>query len=153
MLAGNVMSSDVTSINLESTVRDAAALFQQSALHDVPVVDVDGKPVGMVTCISILQLAVPGYASGDLLATMKAGPAIDSVYHNLEAIIDQPVTDAMTRNYEVVKASVPTSAVAAMLTTLKCEAHDILVVDDDGKLIGIISARDIICRLPTSSTA
>jgi len=50
---------------------------------------------------------------------------------------------------DVVKSTVPTSAVAAMLVNLQGDTHNILVVDEAGKLIGIISARDIICRLPT----
>jgi len=41
-----------------------------------------------------------------------------------------------------------TSAVAAMLANPKGDTHNVLVVDETGKLIGIISARDIICRPP-----
>lgn len=148
MLATNVMSSDVVSIKLESTVKDAIALFHESALHDFPVIDNAGKPVGIVTTRSILHFAVPGYASDNLLAVMKAGPDIESVYKNLEAILNHPVKDVIDLNYKVVTANMPTSAVAAMLTNLTGDTHNILVVDDNGKLIGIISARDIICRLP-----
>lgn len=148
MLAGNVMSSDIVSIQLESTVRDAIALFQESALHDFPVIDGEGKPVGIVTARSILHFAVPSYASDDLLAVMKAGPEIDSVYANLAAELDRPITDILDSNIDVVKANIPTNAVAAMLTHLKGDTNNVLVVDEVGKLIGIISARDIICRVP-----
>jgi CBS-domain-containing membrane protein len=148
MIAGNVMSTDLVTLTLDTTVKDAIALFQASALHDFPVIDNEGKPVGIVTTRSILHCAVPAYASNNLLAVMKAGPDIESVYKNLEAELDLPVKDVIDQNYEVVKASMPTSAVAAMLVNLMGDTHNILVVDDDGKLIGIISARDIIYRLP-----
>lgn len=148
MIASNVMSTDLISLTLDATVKDAITLFYKSALHDFPVIDDVGKPVGIVTSRSILHRAVPSYASDNLLAIMKGGPDIESVYKNLEAELDLPVKDVIDQNYETVKASMPTSAVAAMLINLKGDTHNILVVDDDGQLIGIISARDIICRLP-----
>lgn len=148
MIASNVMSTNLVSLKLNATVRDAVTLFHESALHDFPVIDDEGKPVGIITTRSILHCAVPAYASDNLLAVMKGGPDIDSVYKNLEVELDLLVKDVIDQNYEVVKASMPTSAVAAMLINLKGDTHNILVVDDAGKLIGIISARDIICRLP-----
>ena len=148
MIASNVMSTNLVSLKLNATVRDAVTLFHESALHDFPVIDDEDKPVGIVTTRSILHCAVPAYASDNLLAVMKGGPDIDSVYKNLEVELDLSVKDVIDQNYEVVKASMPTSAVAAMLINLKGDTHNILVVDDAGKLIGIISARDIICRLP-----
>jgi CBS-domain-containing membrane protein len=148
MFASNVMSTNLVSLTLDATVKDAISLFHKSALHDFPVIDDEGKPVGIVTTRSILHHAVPAYASDNLLAVMKAGPDIESVYKNLEAILDRPVKDIIDQNYEMVKAGMPTSAVAAILTNLTGDAHNILVVDEAGKLIGIISARDIICHLP-----
>lgn len=148
MIAGSIMSTNLVSLNLDATVRDVVNLFQNSSLHDFPVINDEGKPVGIVTTRSVLHFAVPAYASDSLLATMRAGPDIESIYHNLKAELDRPVRDVIDKNYEVVKANMPTSAVAAMLTNLKGDTHNILVVDDTGKLIGIISARDIICRLP-----
>lgn len=148
MIAGNVMSTDLVRLNLDATVRDVIKLFQNSTLHDFPVINDEGKPVGIVTARSVLHHAVPAYASDSLLAVMKAGPDIESVYKNLEAELDRPIRDVIVQNFEMVKADMPTSAVAAMLTNLKGDTHNILVVDDAGKLIGIISARDIICRLP-----
>ena len=148
MLAEHIMSSDIVSIQLGATVRDAVALFQESTLHDFPVIDAAGKPVGIVTARSILHFAVPAYASDDLPALMRSGPDIDSLYRNLAAELGRPVRDVLERSFDVVKATIPASAVAAMLTHLKGDTNNILVVDDAGKLIGIISARDIICRLP-----
>jgi len=149
MFAANVMSADPVSINVGATVREAVVLFRASPLHDFPVVDDEGRPIGIVSARSILHFSVPAYASdGNLLAVMKSGPAIDSVYKNMAAELDRPVSDVIDRHFDLVKGSMPTSAVAAMLINLKGDTHSILVVDNEGRLIGIISARDIICRLP-----
>jgi len=148
MIAANVMSTNLVSVPIDASVRDVITLFRSSSLHDFPVVNRDGKPVGIVTARSILHFAVPAYASSDLLATMKGGPDIGSLYQALESQQERPISDVVDREFDVVKGSVATSAVAAMLINLKGDTHNILVVDADGVLIGIISARDIICRQP-----
>jgi len=146
MIAANVMSTDLVSLTIDASVRDAIELFQNSSLHDFPVVNKNGKPIGIVTARSILHFAVPNYASSDLLAVMKAGPDIGSLYKTLKKEQERPISDVIDRDFDMVKGSIATSAVAAMLINLKGDTHNILVVDADGMLIGIISARDIICR-------
>lgn len=148
MIASKVMTTDLITLGDDATVKDAIILFQESALHDFPVVDGNGRPLGIVTTRSVLHHAVPEYATDDLLAVMRGGPDIGSVYEMLAASAGHRVVDVVDRQFPVVKQNMPTSAVAAMLINLKGDSHNVLVVDDDGKLVGIISARDIICRLP-----
>ena len=147
MIASNIMSAHPVSLGLEATVRDAVVLLTRLGLHDLPVVDADQRPAGIITSRSILHHAVPAYASDDLLAIMRAGPDVASVYKNLAKVADLSVTEVMDRNIQPVRHDMPTSAVAAMLINLKHDTHNVLVVDDDGRLIGIISARDIIRRI------
>ncbi|MFQ5356357.1 MAG: HPP family protein [Mariprofundaceae bacterium] len=148
MIAGKVMSTNLVSLTLDATVKDAVRLFREYALQVFPVLDHEGKPVGIVSARSILHFALPGYASGEMIAVMGAGPDIKSVYKNLKSELDQPIRDVMNRNIETISASMPISAVAAMLINLKSDIHGVLVIDDAGKLTGIISARDIICSSP-----
>ena len=147
MIASNIMSAHPVSVRLEATVRDAVVLLARLGLHDLPVVDDKERPVGIITSRSILHHAVPAYASEDLLAIMRAGPDVNSVYKNLTAVADRPVAEVMDRNIQPVRHDMPTSAVAAMLINLKHDTHNVLVVDDQEKLVGIISARDIIRRI------
>lgn len=147
MIASNIMSAHPVSVRLEATVRDAVVLLARLGLHDLPVVDDKERPVGIITSRSILHYAVPAYASEDLLAIMRAGPDVNSVYKNLAEVADRPVAEVMDRNIQPVRHNMPTSAVAAMLINLKHDTHNVLVVDDEEKLVGIISARDIIRRI------
>lgn len=148
MLAKDVMSGDVVSLELTATVKDAIALFQESPLHGYPVIDAAGRPVGMVTACSLLSHVVPRYASFDLLNVMKGGPDIESLYRNLEAVFDHPITEVVDERYQTTKDDTPVSAVAAQIISLRGDSGNIMVVDHDGRLVGIISGRDLVCRVP-----
>jgi len=148
MIASNAMTANPLTISQNAKVEDAIKLFRSSIFHDLPVIDDDGKPAGCISALTILHAAVPAYASEKLLAAMEGGPDIVSVYHNLEKITGQPIAEIMDKNIHPVHGDTPTSAVAAMLTSLRHDTSSILVVDDQGRLIGTISARDIVCRTP-----
>jgi len=148
MIASNVMTRDLISLREDALVKDAMVLFRQSALHDLPVIDSEGRPVGEVSTRSILHHAVPAYASTNLLAAMRSGPDIQSVYKNLEGALEHPISEVMNRDVQTVAEHTATSAVAAMLITMTGDSNHVFVVDDDGRLLGLISARDIINRLP-----
>jgi CBS-domain-containing membrane protein len=148
MIASNVMTRNMITLQEDASVKDAVVLFSKSTLHDLPVIDSEGRPVGEVSTRSILHHAVPAYASTDLLAAMRSGPDIQSVYNNLESALEHPVSAVMNRDVQTVAEHTPTSAVAAMLITMTGDSNHVFVVDDDGRLLGLISARDIINRLP-----
>lgn len=146
MIASLAMTPNPTTLPVTARVEDAITLFRSTTLHDIPVIDHDGKPVGSISCKAILHASVPGYASDNLLATMEGGPDIGSVYTNLNNISEKPVADIMDQNIHSVKGTTPTSAIAAMLIHMHYDSFNILVIDEPGKLIGTISAYDIVCR-------
>jgi len=146
MIASNVMTTNLLTLPEDARVRDAVSLFHDSMVHESPVVDSTGRLVGEISSRSILHHAVPAYASNELLAAMRAGPDIPSVYNNLHAMLDHPLSELMTEDVQTVTAKTPTSAAAAMLSTMAGDSSHVYVVDDDGKLLGVISSRDIIRR-------
>ncbi|MCF7821036.1 MAG: CBS domain-containing protein [Mariprofundaceae bacterium] len=148
MIAANVMTKSPLTIPEDAKVKDAVALFKSTQLHDLPVIDSEHRPVGSISTRAILHAAVPAYADNKLLAAMKGGPDIASVYNNLESISEKPAAKIMDRHIHSIRGDTPTSAVAAMLINLHHDTFNILVVDDEGRLTGTISARDIVCRTP-----
>ena len=148
MFAKNVMSSHIVALKLGTDVfvRDAVVLLESSGLHELPVIDQEGKPIGLVSARSILHLALPGYAADSLLNLMKSGPDVESIYQRLKVILDSPIDCVVDANIDVVNAESPTSAIAAMLVNLKGDSRNILVVDRTGVLIGVITAKDLVCR-------
>lgn len=51
MFAKNVMSSNVVSVKLETKVAEVAKLLLATGLHDLPVVNALGQPVGILSAV------------------------------------------------------------------------------------------------------
>ena len=98
----------------EATLREASALMQRFRISGVPVVDRDGKLVGIIT-------------NRDL---------------QFERNLDRPLREAMTRE-RLVTAPVGTTLDEAERILGRNRIEKLPVVDGDGKLIGLITVKDI----------
>ena len=146
MIAAKLMTRNVVTTTPDALVKDAIGLLRRHHLHDIPVIDADGKPVGMLTARAILHHALPAYASEDLLAAMQASPDLPSVHERLHEMAERKVSEVMSPQVLSVKESASTNAIAAMLVLLRNDSRNILVTNEHGRLEGTISALDIIFR-------
>ena len=146
MIAAKLMTREVITTTPGTRVSDAIALLRRHHLHDIPVIDEDGRPVGVLTARAILHHALPPYASEDLLAAMQASPDLPTVHDRLQAMADMHVSEVMSPRVLNVREKASTNAIAAMLVLLRNDSQDILVTDDDGRLVGTISALDVLFR-------
>ncbi len=148
MHASNIMTHKLITLTPDATVHEAAATLRKHKLHDLPVIDANGVPIGIITARAILHAALPDYVSEELLPPMRGGPDIPSVYKRLDGIAGHPVSEVMDLKFMMVRGDDPTSAIAAQLVFLQSDSHNVLVIDDEGRLIGTISALDIVGRMP-----
>ena len=98
----------------DATLREASALMQRFRISGVPVVDRDGKLVGIIT-------------NRDL---------------QFERNLDRPLRDAMTRE-RLVTAPIGTTLDEAERILGRNRIEKLPVVDGDGKLTGLITVKDI----------
>jgi len=61
------------------------------------------------------------------------------------------VKDAMTTRVSAVRKNAPFKDIAALLTRYRVSAFPVL--DDDGKVIGVVSEADLLCKEPVTSAA
>ena len=114
-----VMTSDVVTIDPDSSVLDAAKLMAAKNVGALPVIDGDGRLVGMLSERDIVRRVV----------ALEKDPA------------RTPVRDAMTPQPVAVK---PDYTLAdAIRTMLQLNIRHLPVVDEEGNLVGIISVKDI----------
>lgn len=116
----DVMTASVTPIAPTATLREAARLMRELNVGVLPVCEA-GKPVGLVTD---RDLVVRGLADGRESSHAAA--------------------EAMTRELHTVRA---TDTVDAALRQMQAaQVRRLLVVDDAGRLAGIVSLGDLALR-------
>jgi CBS domain-containing protein len=134
------MKRNVFSIASTATIRQAAALIVERHIGLLPVVDVQGKPIGVVKLADLLSLELPDFFN--LL------PDVDFV-HDFGAVettrpapeqLDRPVTSLIEPRLFVEENCGLLRAYALMV---KHNLHDLPVVSDAGILVGIASRVDI----------
>jgi CBS domain-containing protein len=110
---GDLMRAQVVTVQPHQTVDQARALLERHHIHAVPVVDTEGRPVGIVS-------------TSDLLGDAKGGA---------------PVSQVMTEKVYTVPAYDDVSVAARVMRN-----HQIhrVVVTDEQKIVGILSAFDLL---------
>lgn len=135
---GRVMSRNVVTVKRDADFHEAARLLAENRISGMPVVDNDQRVVGVISDADILTLA-----------GMKEGHTFRDVLHRLlgEPIAPRPtdrsrVGDVMSSPPITCKADSDIADVARILDGRKIKR--LPVVDDDGKLVGIVSRADIV---------
>lgn len=138
----DIISDRLVTVHPESTLRDVANLFFKYKISGLPVVDDGGVLLGEVTDIDLLKFAMPNYQT--LLANLAELPESEPLEELLREEDKIPVKKVMTTPMASVK---PGSSITEVVALMLFKGARRVAVVDSGKLIGIISARDIIDRI------
>lgn len=136
----NCMKKNVYAIPATAAVRDAIDLLVSHHIGLLPVLDAENRPIGMVGLHDLLDLALPSaiHLLDDVDFIGDFG-AVET-YQPSEAVLARPITQLM-RPGTVVQAE--SGLLRAYALMLQHDLHDLPVVDEAGRLIGIASRVDI----------
>jgi CBS domain-containing protein len=139
-----IMTTQVRTARPDSPLRDAARLMSEAKISGLPVVDADGRLVGILTEGDILrvfrQVSIPFYI--DILGGEFAIPGPHVLERQLEEVTAYRVDQLMTGH--VFTAS-PDEEVADAARRMHARDVKLLpVVDGDGRLVGVISRADVV---------
>jgi len=147
--AAELMMPNPISIDEDATVHEAVAMLIDRGFSAAPVIDAAGRPVGVISRTDIVRrdrekpdLMPPYFADSEpLLANSER---LGSGFQ-IEVTDTTRVKDIMT---PIVFAVPPTCPVANLIEEfLARKVHRLFVVDEDGSLIGVISALDVLRQL------
>lgn len=113
----DVMTRDVQTITTSEVVGSIRDLMLDDGIHGVPVLDVKGAVAGIVT-------------SSDLVEG-----------HPPELSVTAVMTD------QVISVPADTTLVEAARTMLYAQIHHIVVLDNDGAVVGLVSSLDLLHEL------
>ena len=130
MLVYDLMTKDVITVTRETPVVDALKIMQDKGFRRLPVVDEDGRPVGVVSQRSIEDL--------------KPQSGIPSLWQIGSWAAKHTVGEVMNKRMVIVR---PTDTVE--LATAKAQSNQVgsLLVVEDGKIVGIVTTNDIFYRV------
>ena len=122
--AKDIMKAPVITAKEDMLITDAMELMARWRISGLPVVDDEGKLIGMVTGRLIMNDAISGNAARTRVAEVMSeqleiyGPAYD-----------------------------PDTAVEELVNRFAASRINRVIIVEDGRVVGIISRIDIICEL------
>lgn len=136
-------SADSVSVALQTMVRER--------LPALPVVDTDGRYVGMLPRSRLVALAMPRVLSHDtdqqpLARLLQVGFIRDSLadlQERMAAAANDPVSKHLDREVPVLSPDTP--LMNALLFLYR--QRNVLPVVENGKLLGIVSVWDVLARI------
>lgn len=146
-----VMTGDVVTLRPDQSVQEAADVLAKKQIGAAPVVDADGKLVGLLRdedlIVSEARLHVPTVISF-LGADLVLPSSLHRFEHELKKAAGSSVRDVMITEFPVAKADDTLDGLAA-------EMHDRDIthvpVVDGGKLVGIVARGDLVRFLSRTS--
>jgi acetoin utilization protein AcuB len=129
MLVVDLMTKDILTVTRETPVLDALKIMHQRNFRRLPVVDEDGRPVGVVSERSIEELKPSG---------------IPILWQSGSWASKRTVGEVMNKRVVSVK---PTDTVE--FATKKAQMNKVgsLLVLEDNKLVGIVTTNDIFYKI------
>ncbi len=131
----DVMTTDVVTVDPEASLKDVAALLAEHRVSGLPVVDADGQVVGVISEADILFKEVGEKGPQGVIAWLLE-PGGDA---KLEA---RTAGEAMTSPARTIGPKRPVAEAAKRM--LEEAVNRFPVVDDDGKLLGIVTRADLV---------
>jgi CBS domain-containing protein len=138
MKAREIMTVAVTTVRPNTLVGVAAELLTDQGIASLPVLDDEGRLVGIVSEMDLLGDRLPGDAHGEA----RPGPP--------GADLAREVCDVMTTTVLSLGANADTADLAALLTSSNIRAVPIV---EGSRLVGIASRRDLLRNLVRDDAA
>lgn len=144
LTANDLMSRETVVLSGEMSLRHAAHLLSQAQVTGAPVVDAEGRCIGVLSATDFLHWAKRGTDGPKKqpvdVQAFSAWQVIDP-----ESLPPDRVSDYMTSNPVLVSPLTPIGVLAQMM--LDAHIHRLIVVDAEQKPIGIVSTMDVLAAV------
>jgi CBS-domain-containing membrane protein len=144
--ARDIMTREVITVSTETPVSQLSKILEHRNIGGLPVVDADGRLVGIVTQSDLVER----------VRELELPPAVNildfhfylqipsHLFKRVEKMLGTTVADVMTANPITVSPDTPVSQVAALMA--KQRIHTLPVMEG-GKIAGIIGKMDLVRAL------
>ena len=138
MIVGDVMSTGVVTAKPTDTVRSVVAKMLSRHCGAIPVVDNEGKLLGLVAVRDVMIPLYPNY--GDYIHDNVHSRDFQEMEEGYPEVMKKPVGDIMTKNPLTVAPHDPILQAASYMGLKHFRR---IPVEENGKLVGMISMGDV----------
>ena len=144
----DIMDSNPATVAPETAVQDVVATLREHQLPGVPVVESDGRCVGIVTEADLVlpddegDLHIPHYIN--LFGGTVFLESLDRFEGRLRKAFAANAADMMTRDPDTVA---PDTSVKEAARLIHDTGHNRLPVVEDGRLVGVVTRLDVLGAL------
>ncbi|MCE9581992.1 MAG: CBS domain-containing protein [Planctomycetes bacterium] len=149
ILAKNVMTKDVTTIGEDTPVKKMIQIIRKTSFSGLPVVDKSGRVVGLISQNDILHALAWAVESEKLTKAFHAGKRRVAVKLlkskgkvGVGKLLEKPVKELMTAGVVHCGPDAPVAELCEIMVSKRI--HRIVVLDADRKVLGLISATDLV---------
>jgi len=140
MKVKEIMQKDVVSVKPEDNVMDALRFLFKMRISGLPVINAQGKLVGMFTEKDVLSHILPSYIEKVGRFIYEENPkSIKKKFMELDKV---KVSQLMRRDVITTNEDTSLCEVARIMLTQK--ARRLPVVDKSGKVVGIVAREDVV---------
>jgi CBS domain-containing protein len=137
MKVKELMTRDLTAAELTMTVRELIELFYRSGLSSVPVVNEEGRIVGIISERDIIEGALPGY-----FEVLYGITDMNHLSQKLREIENDRIEFYMTP--EVVTVEEDEDDLVAADLMIRKNVKSLPVVNKDGIFVGVLRRIDLL---------
>ena len=138
-----IMNPAPVTILEQATLQEAIRVFARSGVEELPVVDDSGDLRGLLSLSDLLKFSLPEHILWlDDLSSMYHFQPFSEV---LKSARETKVADIMREDYVSVGEGIPAIQLAKLF--LKHQLRQLVVVDDNGKLAGVVELKVFSAKL------
>ncbi|MBN1913506.1 MAG: CBS domain-containing protein [Candidatus Omnitrophica bacterium] len=147
MKVKEIMTREVTSLSPELTVQEALGLLAKMEISGLPVIDLNGKLVGMFTEKEALEYILPSYISKVGRFIYEENPK--SIKNKFSEMNKMKVSELMRKDVITTLEETTLCEVARIMLTQR--SRRLPVLDKTGSVVGIVARSDILAALASEA--
>ncbi|MCA9523924.1 MAG: CBS domain-containing protein [Myxococcales bacterium] len=149
MRVADVMTGQVICLRPDMSVESVTQLFLEHRISGAPVIDDDGRPIGVISKTDLVRESF----DRDSLTEWDVTPTDDDTREgfHVQRETRATVAEVMTPVVVTLEASAPITEAARLM--IEQRIHRIPVVSDTGRVVGIVSAVDLLGPIANQTPA
>ena len=140
MKVREIMTRDLTAEEKTIPVRELIFILNSADMSNMPIVDAEGKLIGIISEKDLIKAALPGYF--EMLHSTSFIPDMNQLAKKLVQIADDPIEKYMQRDFICVEEDDDDLQAADLI--IRRNLKSLPVVDKEGRLVGVVKRIDLL---------